>query len=164
MSKRLSITARRHSHLGFEQCENRRLLAGDTVVGDCDGDGVFDSADLVHVMQVGKFESGRLATAADGDWNEDGVFNAADLVHVFQQGHYGRRPAEMTDAIFAAQGRPDGVGQRPDGVRPDGVGQRPDGVDSVQMVLTSRWCWIWTTRGCGWWRRGGSNALGTSCK
>ncbi|MCA9198577.1 MAG: hypothetical protein KDA87_13610, partial [Planctomycetales bacterium] len=128
MSKRLSITARRRSHLGFEQCENRRLLAGDTVVGDCDGDGVFDSADLVYVMQAGKFESGRLATADDGDWNEDGVFNADDLVHVFQQGHYGRRPTEMTDAIFAAQGRPDGVGQRPEGVRPDGVGQRPEGV------------------------------------
>ncbi len=71
--------------------------------GDVNGDGVFDSADLVQVFQLGQYED-QLAgnsTWQDGDWNEDGDFNAADLVLAFQSGYsLGASPADAVDALF----------------------------------------------------------------
>jgi hypothetical protein len=59
-------------------------------VGDSNGDGVFDSADLVLVFQAGKYEdaSDDNATFDEGDWNGDGDFDTSDLVFAFQVGNY----------------------------------------------------------------------------
>ena len=64
--------------------------------GDVNGDGVFDSSDLVKVFQAGKYEDGidNNATFEEGDWNNNGDFETSDLVFVFQLGAYvGDAPA-----------------------------------------------------------------------
>ncbi len=48
--------------------------------GDANEDGRFDTSDLVHAMQAGKYESAIAATFAEGDWNRDGLFDSADLL------------------------------------------------------------------------------------
>lgn len=60
-----------------------------SVVGDSNFDGTFDSADLVQVLQLGKYESGlQDATWSSGDWNGDGYFNSSDFVTAFQASTY----------------------------------------------------------------------------
>jgi hypothetical protein len=84
---------------GLRWAENRPL-------GDANGDGQFNSADLVHVLAAGKYEDDvpRNTTFDEGDWNGDGDFTSADLVLVFQAGNYvGRtapRRAELVDSLF----------------------------------------------------------------
>ncbi len=58
--------------------------------GDSNGDGVFDSSDLVSVFQAGEYEDPIVgnSTFEEGDWNGDGDFNSSDLVFVFQLGSY----------------------------------------------------------------------------
>ena len=59
-------------------------------IGDSNGDGVFDSADLVTVFQAGKYDHplpGN-ATFQEGDWNADGSFDSSDFVFAFQIGSY----------------------------------------------------------------------------
>ena len=58
--------------------------------GDANGDGLFDSLDLVLVFQAGKYEDAvpNNATWAEGDWNGDGDFNSGDLIVAFQAGTY----------------------------------------------------------------------------
>ena len=48
--------------------------------GDANEDGRFDTSDLVHTMQAGKYETAIAATFAEGDWNRDGFFDSADLL------------------------------------------------------------------------------------
>lgn len=67
------------SYMGF---------ANRTTVGDVNGDGRFNSSDLVLVFQAGKYEQASLATWFEGDWNGDGIFSSSDLVTVFQIGTY----------------------------------------------------------------------------
>ena len=80
------------------------------ILGDSNNDSVFDSSDLVAVLQAGKYEDGidDNATFDEGDWNQDGVFDSSDLVLAFQNGHYvaAARPLEAeiaaaTDWLFA---------------------------------------------------------------
>ncbi len=54
------------------------------VPGDVNFDGVFDSADLVQVFQIGKYEDGidNNSSYDEGDWNGDGDFDSKDLVEV----------------------------------------------------------------------------------
>ncbi len=63
---------------------------GNSVVGDADLNGVFDSADLVRVFQTGGYERPNAgpATWETGDWNCDGSFSSSDLVAAFQRGGY----------------------------------------------------------------------------
>ena len=63
------------------------------VLGDSNGDGVFNSSDLVVVFAAGEYEDhiARNSTFETGDWNQDGDFNSSDLVFVFRQGTYTRR-------------------------------------------------------------------------
>ncbi len=63
---------------------------GRVVIGDANGDGYFDSADLVTVFQAGEYEDEIAAnsTFAEGDWDGDGDFTTADLVLAFQSGSY----------------------------------------------------------------------------
>ena len=68
-------------NLGIGWFENR-------VAGDINGDGVFDSSDLVAAFAAGQYEDGirRNSTFFSGDWNGDGEFTTQDLVFVFQAG------------------------------------------------------------------------------
>ena len=61
-----------------------------TNYGDVNLDGVFDSEDLVRLLQIGSFEEGddRDSTWGDGDWNGDGDFTSEDFVLAFQSGGY----------------------------------------------------------------------------
>ncbi len=61
-----------------------------TVYGDANLDGIFNSTDLVLVFQTGEYED-ELAGNSEwltGDWNGDGEFNSSDFVFVFQRGGY----------------------------------------------------------------------------
>lgn len=60
------------------------------IAGDSNGDGIFDSKDLVLVLQIGEYEDGVVgnSTFEEGDWNRDGDFDTRDFVYVFQQGTY----------------------------------------------------------------------------
>ena len=64
------------------------LTSWENVAGDANGDGVFNSGDLVAIFQASKYRTGRPASYAEGDWNGDGVFNESDLVFAFKHGKY----------------------------------------------------------------------------
>lgn len=59
-------------------------------LGDANGDGRFNSTDLVAVFQSGKFDHWieRNSTFQTGDWNGDGDFNSTDLILALQVGNY----------------------------------------------------------------------------
>ena len=63
---------------------------GTATIGDSNGDGRFDSEDLVHVFQIGEYDDSVTgnSTFADGDWNGDGDFDSEDFVFAFQLGGY----------------------------------------------------------------------------
>ena len=73
------------------------------LIGDVNGDDVFDSSDLVSVFAAGKYDLGTQATFDEGDWNGDGVFDSSDLVLAFRLGTYesGRDLAAAIEAVFA---------------------------------------------------------------
>ena len=57
-----------------------------TVLGDSNGDGIFDSSDLVKIFQDRQYEDqieGN-STWSRGDWNCDGDFDSTDLVTAFR--------------------------------------------------------------------------------
>lgn len=58
--------------------------------GDSNGDGFFNSTDLIQVFGRGEYEDGVVGNSdwLDGDWNHDGEFGTADLVAAFAAGHY----------------------------------------------------------------------------
>jgi Tol biopolymer transport system component len=68
--------------------DNMRLVFAQP--GDADGDGLFNSTDLVKVFQAGEFEDGVTgnSTWSDGDWTGDKEFASDDLVAAFQAGNY----------------------------------------------------------------------------
>lgn len=71
---------------GFEP--RLELSYSTTVFGDSNFDGQFNSTDLVHIFQQGKYETGAAATWTSGDWNADGVFTSSDFVLAFTIGNY----------------------------------------------------------------------------
>lgn len=58
--------------------------------GDANGDGNFNSADLISIFQAGEFEDwiSDNSTFQTGDWNGDGDFNSSDLIMAVQAGLY----------------------------------------------------------------------------
>ncbi|MFC1758424.1 hypothetical protein ACFL2H_06600, partial [Planctomycetota bacterium] len=58
--------------------------------GDANGDGIFNSTDLILVFNGGLYEKDRPATWLHGDWNGDGRFESGDLVVALQQGTYSK--------------------------------------------------------------------------
>ncbi len=75
------------------------LLLYQAQAGDANGDGRFDSADLVQVLVAGKYDTGQAdAGWTSGDWNGDGLFNSDDLILALQIGNY------QTDAVPLATG------------------------------------------------------------
>lgn len=79
---------------------------GSAIVGDVNGDGIFNSVDLISIFQAGKYEDAtpNNATYAEGDWNGDGDFTSSDLVLAFQAGTYvlGAQPrsAKATEEVL----------------------------------------------------------------
>lgn len=61
--------------------------------GDSNDDGIFDSADLILVLQAGEFDDDFRgnSTFDEGDWNGDGDFDAVDIVFALQAGTYDPR-------------------------------------------------------------------------
>ena len=76
------------------------------VPGDSNGDGVFDSGDLVAVFSAGEYEDDIAgnSTFEEGDWNGDGDFDSTDLVFVFTAGNYvsGASPLQFNAASIGA--------------------------------------------------------------
>ncbi len=74
------------------------------IVGDSNGDGVFDSLDFVTVFQLGEYEDGipGNSTFEEGDWNGDGDFDSGDFVLAFQMGHYEAAATPLESQIAAA--------------------------------------------------------------
>ena len=61
-------------------------------MGDANDDGLFNSADLVLVLQAGEYKDRDYnSTYDEGDWNGDGDFDSSDLVLAFQVGRYESR-------------------------------------------------------------------------
>lgn len=103
-----------HYHVGnglFRILHNDRssvtLTNYRALMGDSNGDGVFDSEDLVEVFQVGEYEDG-IANNSDwveGDWNGDQEFDSTDFVEAFQSGGYNAigliKPRDPVAAIAA---------------------------------------------------------------
>ena len=73
------------------------------LIGDSNDDGVFDSLDLVKVLQANKYKNGISANATfdEGDWNGDGVFDQQDIVAALQTGNFLQGPYAAVDAVFA---------------------------------------------------------------
>lgn len=65
-----------------------------TWFGDANGDGQFNSTDLVQVFEAGLFDTNEDAIWSQGDWSLDGRFDTKDFVLAFQDGGYeqGTRP------------------------------------------------------------------------
>ena len=61
-----------------------------TSAGDAQLDGIFDSNDLVEVLQAGQYNDGfaNNSTWTTGDWNCDGEFDSEDIVAAFISGRY----------------------------------------------------------------------------
>ena len=75
------------------------------VPGDVNFDGVFDSADLVQLIQIGKYEDGIDDNSSydEGDWNGDGDFDSVDLVELFQSGRYEAQTHPRVGAASSAR-------------------------------------------------------------
>ncbi|MCA9211628.1 MAG: lamin tail domain-containing protein, partial [Planctomycetales bacterium] len=73
------------------------------VPGDSNGDGLFNSSDLVLVFQAGEYEDGidGNSTFEEGDWNGDGDFTTSDFVYALQFGHY-EKPAALKRVLGIA--------------------------------------------------------------
>jgi hypothetical protein len=91
---------RQGNNLVFDLHKNNNLDQGDrrvwvedlkrTYFGDTNLDGQFNSADVVAVFAIGKYENGipRDTSWSGGDWNGDADFDSSDLVLAFSSGGY----------------------------------------------------------------------------
>ncbi|MCA9169548.1 MAG: hypothetical protein KDB23_17870, partial [Planctomycetales bacterium] len=69
---------------------NVRLINYLAIVGDANGDGSFNSTDLVTAFTAGEYEDGiaHNSTWLEGDWDGDQDFTSTDFVMAFQTGLY----------------------------------------------------------------------------
>jgi hypothetical protein len=74
----------KHMQAGRHEAPSRIVL------GDSDGDGLFNETDITQVLQAGKYATGQPADRSQGDWNGDGVFDRFDLVDALSAGSYRR--------------------------------------------------------------------------
>lgn len=73
-------------------------------IGDSNNDGVFDSSDLVKVLQAAEYKDNVQGNSKydEGDWNGDGEFTTADLVFALQAGNYDDGEAALASELVAA--------------------------------------------------------------
>ena len=73
-----------------------------TIPGDANGDGIFDSADLVFVFTSNEYEDDFEANSdwTNGDWNGDNEFDSSDFIVAFQGDRY------EAESIFATVPEP----------------------------------------------------------
>ena len=73
----------------------------DSVIGDANMDGIFDSQDLVEIFQAGQYEDGIAgnSTWSTGDWNGDHECDTSDLVYALQRGNYAASAAIRNAAV-----------------------------------------------------------------
>ena len=76
-------------------------------VGDANGDGKFDSSDLVQVFQSAEYEDDvpGNSTFQEGDWNGDGDFNSSDIVAAMQVGNYLKEAQKRIRVAFHTNGK-----------------------------------------------------------
>ena len=90
------------SHPGYGQlCEGLVDLTWTPeppIIGDANFDGLFDSADLIQIMQAGKYDTGFDAGWSQGDWTGDNRFTSSDLVAAFGAGTYRDGAAAVPEA------------------------------------------------------------------
>lgn len=88
--RRIKITLTDRDGIAVESEVDVHVLPPSRIIGDSNGDGVFNSSDLIRVFQSGQYEDGvdNNSTFEDGDWNNDGDFDTTDLVLAFQAGTY----------------------------------------------------------------------------
>jgi hypothetical protein len=70
--------------------ENSLFWFENRIPGDVNNDSLFNSTDLLLVLQAGEYEDGRRGNSSylEGDWNGDQEFDSQDLVFAFQAGNY----------------------------------------------------------------------------
>ena len=73
----------------------------DSTYGDSDLNGLFNTADLVLVLQAGQYEDGIAGNSLweTGDWDGDGEFGTGDIVLALQTGDYETGAARVTNAL-----------------------------------------------------------------
>jgi hypothetical protein len=79
-TRRIDTAGSRNVDFGLDNVSLRFAAPGDANI-----DGVFNSGDLVHVLQVGENEDAIAgnSTWSDGDWTNDNEFDSSDLVKAF---------------------------------------------------------------------------------
>ena len=99
------LPAADENYVTYFQGHARALLT--PPIGDSTRDGVFNSSDLIQVLQIAEYEDDipGNSTFADGDWNGDGDFNSTDLLLAFQEGNYTRH-ATPIHAVKTSAPRP----------------------------------------------------------
>ena len=77
---------------------------GKPIPGDSNRDGRFDSADIVHVLNLGEYDDGipNNSTFDEGDWNDNGDFDSEDIVFAFIAGTYVFDDAAASRSSLAA--------------------------------------------------------------
>jgi hypothetical protein len=73
------------------------LVTTKALAGDANGDGQFNSRDLVQIFQAGKYRGLTGADWTEGDWNADGYFDEQDLIVAFQQNGYELASSAVAD-------------------------------------------------------------------
>ena len=66
--------------------------------GDANGDGEFNTDDIILVLAGNKFESNQPATWQQGDFNRDGVFGTRDIIEALALGEYEQGPYRAAKA------------------------------------------------------------------
>lgn len=94
----ISVNATRFVHMTsthvllkqYTEATGEEILQYELLPGDANLDGIFDSADLVALFQLGEYEDDLVgnSTKATGDFDGNGEFDTSDLVLAFQQGTY----------------------------------------------------------------------------
>lgn len=88
-------------HTSYDDCviDFEMMSMQMRLVGDSNGDGLFDSSDLIAAFVAGGYEDDiKLnSTFASGDWNADGEFTSADFIVAMKTGAYERPVAAVPE-------------------------------------------------------------------
>ncbi|MCA9148646.1 MAG: hypothetical protein KDA92_05085 [Planctomycetales bacterium] len=88
-------------HLVRYQTDSVQFINYLAFAGDANGDGQFNTTDLVVALQAGEYEDGvfRNSTWTEGDWNGDDEFTSSDLVAALQTGKFETGPTFATPTV-----------------------------------------------------------------